>query len=295
MNLIIEQQSSVYCSVLWCINKNVSSKWYAGFKQTIQFSSFGNKWQLYVECGEVFSLGIEMKECIYRKQSRITFATARHNGEKQYFKSVNHTFTAENKILSSDSWKIRKDFWSICDTVKIWCQFTDLGYEISQPVQLEKQLSMQKENKYTDITIMVGAKPIQAHRFMLATHSPVFEAMLSSDMPEGRQNQITINDFEYNVIEELINFIYSDATPNLEQLACSLFKAADKYGMDRLKARCEKVLCGKITVNNVLKLQVLAELYDAKLLKQMVKHFIVENIAELLETTDWINIFISFI
>lgn len=288
MNLIIEQQSSIYCSVLCCINKCEFSTWYTVTQNRLPFSSFGKNFELHIKVDEMLSFGIAIKNCTHPTQSRITFAISGPNGVKQYMKSVNHTFSIENNILFSDSWKIlRSDYGTNNDNIMIWCELTNLGSETVQTNQLEKQLSMRKENKFTDITIMVGEKQIQAHKFMLATRSPVFDTMLSSDMLEGRQNQILINDFEYEVIDELIYFIYSDQTPNLHRLAYPLFMAADKYGMDRLKARCEKVLSETITVENVFKVQSVAELYDAKLLKQMVKHFIIGNIAEIQETTDW--------
>ncbi|XP_062553077.1 speckle-type POZ protein-like [Armigeres subalbatus] len=148
-------------------------------------------------------------------------------------------------------------------------------------------LNIQKENKYTDITVMVDDKPIKAHKIILAMQSPVFDAMLSSKMQESRNNQIKIDDFDHKVVNELIAYMYSDLTPNLEKLAQPLFRAADKYDMGRLKARCEKVLCDTISTENVLILQALAEMHNGEDLKKMTNDFITANITEIQKTKDW--------
>ncbi|XP_062706599.1 speckle-type POZ protein-like [Aedes albopictus] len=160
-------------------------------------------------------------------------------------------------------------------------------YNALPEYQLHNQLRMLTDEKYTDVTVVVGERQIRAHKVMLAAHSPVFEAMFRADMQESSQNVIKIDDFDFEVVREMLIYIYSYSSPNIENLAGSLLRAADKYDLGRLKALCEQTLSAKVTVDTAVEYQALAALCSAASLQRSVAKFIADNIAEVLKTDEW--------
>ncbi|KQJ84734.1 hypothetical protein BRADI_5g22503v3 [Brachypodium distachyon] len=128
------------------------------------------------------------------------------------------------------------------------------------PGQLERVL---KDGKGADVTILVGGREFSAHRFMLAARSPVFDAQLFGPLAEKGDTRcaaIEVVDMEPVIFEMLLHFIYADSLPPCDgeegygaAEMQHLLVAADRYGLDRLKAMCEEKLCKTIDARHELK------------------------------------------
>lgn len=72
-------------------------------------------------------------------------------------------------------------------------------------------------------------KLINSIRFQLfSARSPVFAAMFEHEMEERKQNKVAIIDVDQDVLKEMLRFIYTGKSPNLEKMADDLLAAADK-------------------------------------------------------------------
>ncbi|CAM0871083.1 unnamed protein product [Alopecurus aequalis] len=132
--------------------------------------------------------------------------------------------------------------------------------------------NMLKDGEGADVTFSVGDQLFSAHRCVLAARSPVFKAELFGQMKEITMNCIKIDDMEPAIFEALLHFIYTESLPRnseLDQNAAlqHMLVAADRYGMDRLKAICEGNLCHRINVQTVATTLALAEQHHSVLLK----------------------------
>ena len=104
--------------------------------------------------------------------------------------------------------------------------------------------------------------------------------MFEHDMTESSSRSVTVEDIEPNVFRQLLRFLYTGDAPGLENdenMAESLFIAANKYQVSALKDWCDFVLCKKINEENALRLLVLAHLHSAVWLQGNCTHFIVKN------------------
>lgn len=68
-----------------------------------------------------------------------------------------------------------------------------------------------------------------------SARSPVFAAMFEHEMEERKQNRVTINDVDHEVLKEMLRFIYTGKSPHLEKMADDLLAAADKVNISFLK------------------------------------------------------------
>ncbi|CAD6267516.1 unnamed protein product [Miscanthus lutarioriparius] len=138
-----------------------------------------------------------------------------------------------------------------------------------------------------DVAITVGsggeATTYDAHAWLLAARSPVFEAELlatSKDKSPAvgggggsvRRRRMEIQGVEPKVFEAMLHFVYTDALPEMAErdvvaMAQSLLAAAHRYELGRLKLMCEEMLCKRIDVNTVASTLVVAEQHGCRALK----------------------------
>ncbi len=110
---------------------------------------------------------------------------------------------------------------------------------------------------------------IPVHKVILQSRSKVFKAMLLSTMVESTSTEIIISDFDQDVVQEFINFLYLDTCDAtvLDEHADSLLAIAHKYEVVRLFRTCEGFLIDSLSTKNVVDFLQLGDLYGAIKLK----------------------------
>jgi len=110
-----------------------------------------------------------------------------------------------------------------------------LGSPVESVVQIppavgfcEKVKDMHKKKLFTDMQIVVQDKTFNVHRAVLAAHSPVFEKMFENDMKENLEKKIEVSDLDPDVVEDLVEFMYSGSVKNVKSCHKQLFLVADK-------------------------------------------------------------------
>ncbi|CAL4979451.1 unnamed protein product [Urochloa decumbens] len=129
-----------------------------------------------------------------------------------------------------------------------------------------------------DVTFQVGGELFAAHKYILATRSPVFMAEILG--PPGKENaaHVRIDGIEPRVFRALLHFVYTDTLPDQAvnegddgdkvAMAQGLLVAADRYDMERLKLICGNVLCNHIDARTAMPLLQLADSHGCWRLKE---------------------------
>jgi len=145
--------------------------------------------------------------------------------------------------------------------------------------QLSQDLHLLYDTKeYADIMILCGGKTFRGHKNILASRSPVFAAMFKSDMKESNAGSIEIKNMNPEVLESLLEYIYTGSASSVEMLAKELLAAADQYQIGKLKELCELKLCSVIDAGNCIELLVIGDLHQASILKTQALGFISQNL-----------------
>lgn len=63
--------------------------------------------------------------------------------------------------------------------------------------------------------LQVEDEELPAHRIILTARSPVFRALLNSDMREGKEGVVLIEDVRAPVFRALLHFVYTDMLPEV--------------------------------------------------------------------------------
>lgn len=69
---------------------------------------------------------------------------------------------------------------------------------------------------------------------MFAARSRVFRAMFQHNLVESQESRAEVPDLDADVLEEMLNFIYTGRSPRLQDMADALLVAADKVGSKSL-------------------------------------------------------------
>ncbi|XP_014231628.1 speckle-type POZ protein A-like [Trichogramma pretiosum] len=142
--------------------------------------------------------------------------------------------------------------------------------------------------KLSDVKLQtVCGKEIIAHKAILASASPVFLKMFTNDMLENKNNVVNVTDFRYEVLIEMIRYIYL-GNINVKELTvtCELLGAADKYDIQGLKTMCNQILFHNLRVENAISIFKLANKYNCNTLKDEVKKFISFHSADIMKSNN---------
>ncbi|CAJ0943960.1 unnamed protein product, partial [Mesorhabditis belari] len=146
-----------------------------------------------------------------------------------------------------------------------------------------------RDDVLTDFSIRVGGREVRAHRAILAARSPVFSAMLMhTDTNESKNSEMTIPDLDYEVVVEMLNYIYGGRCgKDINHIASDLLIAADKYRLEELKAHCEKTLMEQLSIENVCEMLILGDMYGAPRLRKRAVQFILQRPKHITNTQGW--------
>ncbi|KAI1710711.1 BTB/POZ domain-containing protein [Ditylenchus destructor] len=111
-----------------------------------------------------------------------------------------------------------------------------------------------------DGVLIVGTNRIPIHKMYLSSYSEYFKTMFRSEFIEGREDEIVIEEVEYEEMIELLAIIYPLGAPITAGNLKTILKLADRFIMPFILERCKKELRIS-TINGAQKL-LLTQMYN---------------------------------
>ena len=252
------------------------------------------KWQLKLDPSHYSSVSLHLKLVSKPDDNcRASVEMAIYaNGKKEYGKESESEKLDSNTEVGFSSFIDRNQLFTkylVDNSITIYCKVTVFlfanvkhttgsRYSIAVPeCDVSTHFgSLLSSEEFSDVTLVVGSEELKAHQLVLSARSSVFKTMFQVDMKEKLTNHVEIMDIELPVVQEMLTFIYTGNSPNLnlENMASKLLFAADKYQLVRLKRMCEEALSCKLTVENVSQTLALAEMHNATQLEAVCRDFI---------------------
>ena len=120
----------------------------------------------------------------------------------------------------------------------------------------ERNMFMFKNELLSDVSFKVGkddstSEVMHAHKYVLATASPVFFAMLYGDLAENT-NIIDVKDCDPESFTEFLRFVYCDQANLNSSNVLGVLYVAKKYILPVLVKQCVSFLMENIAIDNVL-------------------------------------------
>jgi hypothetical protein len=163
------------------------------------------------------------------------------------------------------------------------------------PFQLAKDFErVFKDGQHSDFTIICRTekecKEIPVHKIILVARSPVFKAMLESHTEEAKNNKVIYEDIDYDIMHEMLHYMYSGQSPNLQSMALDLLAVADRFQLNGLKEMADQVLRTGLAADSVCQNLVYADMHNATDLRNDAIRFIAQNSSAVLATDGWKNL-----
>ncbi|OIW00696.1 hypothetical protein TanjilG_09665 [Lupinus angustifolius] len=131
---------------------------------------------------------------------------------------------------------------------------------------------------------------VHAHKAILVSRSPVFKAMLESDMEESRSGTIKIDDVSYDALSAFVNYLYTAEACLDDQMAFDLLVLAEKYEVKHLKAFCEKFLIARLNLDKAIANYAFAHQHNAKQLQDSALALIIDNMDRFTRCEDYADL-----
>ncbi|KAF8649199.1 hypothetical protein HU200_064394 [Digitaria exilis] len=188
--------------------------------------------------------------------------------------------------------------WEVSGRIKISVVVTRTPHSHKKHTVLAAHIDLLAKTRHP----AVEGETFGAHRLVLAARSPVFKAELFGEMAESKASSITIEDMRAPTFKSMLDYMYHGLLPagtaEMDEASRKkmefehLYVAADRYGLDTLKAMCEEVLCATVSVSTVLSSLVFADDRTCPKLKSRCLAFLAvgENFTEVAVTNEYLDV-----
>ncbi|GAB2289783.1 hypothetical protein Dimus_024088 [Dionaea muscipula] len=143
--------------------------------------------------------------------------------------------------------------------VGIWEAYTKKQVNIPSSHDDPIQYHPRSSPLFGDVTLVASDdspdSPVPTNKFVLATHSSVFKAMLERVMEESISGTIKISDvIAYDSVHAFVNYLFTAHVCLHEKIARDLLILAEKYQVKHLNELCQKYLVSDLNWDNLVSL-----------------------------------------
>ncbi|KAG5668034.1 hypothetical protein PVAND_015991 [Polypedilum vanderplanki] len=116
-----------------------------------------------------------------------------------------------------------------------------LNFEkIFTPFHLEKSFNLLKATNFvSDFKIITADKIFDVHKCILNESSKILHNMIKIQEVENLKPELKIDDFETQIVEEFLNFIYDGKIRKNSENLIELYRIAKNFGVSDLRKFCE--------------------------------------------------------
>ena len=142
---------------------------------------------------------------------------------------------------------------------------------------MESLNDFRKEGTLCDVTLSAQGESFPAHRNVLSANSEFFKALFANEMKEKVENTVHMEEFEPQVMEQLLTYMYGGGISIKRENALDLAIGADFLFLTELKKKACEYLISDLNSENCLFLLYMAEKYNVRELRDSAQTHILEN------------------
>jgi len=122
-------------------------------------------------------------------------------------------------------------------------------------------LTLLNSGIFSDTTLKLENELIKAHKCILVSRSPKFNAMFTSNLLEAQTNTVVVDCKNSELFKCMLRWMYCGEIKFPEDIfeVFDLMLLADEYLINDLKQKCEEDMFAKLNETNIVKMLILAE------------------------------------
>ncbi|NXO64822.1 KLH17 protein, partial [Phainopepla nitens] len=144
---------------------------------------------------------------------------------------------------------------------------------------------MRQRGLLCDIVLHVATKEIKAHKVVLASCSPYFHAMFTSN--ESRQTHVTLHDIDPQALEQLVQYAYTAEIVVGEGNVQTLLPAASLLQLNGVRDACCKFLLSQLDPSNCLGIRGFADTHSCSDLLKSAHKYVLQHFVEVSKTEEF--------
>nr|XP_015907581.1 speckle-type POZ protein B-like [Parasteatoda tepidariorum] len=192
----------------------------------------------------------------------------------------------KRKVATMEDYKL--DFFFIFESKAAKNKDVAEEFQIVKLNNLSASFQEMFEKEYmTDTILVCDSITLKAHKCVLSSQSPVFEAIYANNNLTSKLDRVVIEDINPSIFRAMVSFMYSGRLKmESEAMAYDLLHAAAKYQIEGLKEGCIEYLKSILSCANAIKILEIAHVSD----KQMKLHclsYIKEQYEQIKLTENW--------
>ncbi|XP_062384862.1 kelch-like protein 7 [Sardina pilchardus] len=150
--------------------------------------------------------------------------------------------------------------------------------------------NLRRQGTLCDVILVVQGKHIMAHRVVLAAASHFFNLMFTTNMMESTAHEVELKCAEPDIIELLVEFVYTARISVNSSNVQSLLNAANQYQIEPVKKMCVDFLKDQVDETNCLSISALAECLDCPELKVAADDFIHQHFTDVYKLDEFLQL-----
>lgn len=204
-----------------------------------------------------------------------------HNVTSNQAQNITNSTNSIKSTPSSSSGSISNKILSNVEN------FSDPNWSFNGFQNMEE---IRRLGKLCDITLIAQDHKYTAHRIVLASSIPYFNAMFLHDLIESKQDVITINNIDPSALEQFINYSYNGKITINNENVQSLLIGANFFHLKTIKNACCEFVKKRLTVQDALCLRNFADQLMCHDLVTAVNRFINKNFVKIIQTQEFLGL-----
>ena len=157
-------------------------------------------------------------------------------------------------------------------------------------ILLKKLNDLRSSSLFTDTILCVEHEEFPCHRNVLASSSPYFEAMFTSDLKESREMKISFNEVSAWTLKRIIDYAYSGYLEINHDNAQEMMAAGNQFAYPRIVDACAEFLTKQLHPSNCLEIENFALHHNCSKLQKDANAFILENFSNVVEHDEFLEL-----
>lgn len=131
---------------------------------------------------------------------------------------------------------------------------------------------------------------ISCHKIILASFSPYFQAMFSSDLLESKTNIVKLDSTDYQTLKDIIDYAYTGTIDLNINNVQNIFTLASLLQVKDLIDACCDYIESQLDASNVIEIYTFSNMHMCEYLSNRSKEFLNRNFVDISDTIEFIEI-----
>ncbi|XP_014663721.1 PREDICTED: kelch-like protein 28 [Priapulus caudatus] len=149
---------------------------------------------------------------------------------------------------------------------------------------------LRKRGELCDVTLVVGAAKIPAHKVVLASCSPYFAAMFTGGLAERHQAEVEFPGVEPLAMAGLVEFAYTGEPLISQANVQSLLPVANLLQLGTLKEACCRYLSAQLDHANCIGIARFSEMHACRELAGKAEAYVLQNFEEVCKGEEFLQL-----